>query len=94
MLRWWSTYEQGLLAWLNRFPRSATSRERKLMLSVIRLVALSLALLVIGLLGVSVSGLENWLTGAAAGAVTMVAGLTLLTLAMALDAILVIVYGD
>ncbi|HEX8731648.1 MAG TPA: hypothetical protein VF725_06255 [Ktedonobacterales bacterium] len=94
MLRWWITYEQGLLVRLNRFPRSATSRERMFMLSVIRLGALSLALLVIGLLGVSVSALANWLTGAAAGAVTLVVGLTLLTLAMALIALLIIVYGD
>jgi hypothetical protein len=70
-----------------------------LMLSAIRLVAFSLALLLIsllliGLLSVSASVMANWVTGAAAGAVTFVVGLTLLTLAMAISTVRIIVYGD
>ena len=94
MLRWWTTYEQTLLAKLTRFPLSTTPRERMLMLSAIRLVALSLAVLLIGLLSISVSVMANWEMVAMAGAVTLVVGLTLLTLAMALGTVLVIVYGD
>lgn len=94
MLRWWTTYEQTLLARLNRFPLSTTPRERMLMLSAIRLGALSLALLLIGLLGIAVGVLANWEMGALAGAVILVAGSTLLTLVIVLGTILVIVYGD
>lgn len=94
MLRWWTTYEQTLLARLIRFPLSTTPRERMLMLSVIRLGALSLALLIFGVLGISTGVLTGWRTGALVGAVLYVMGLTLLTLVIVLGTILVIVYGD
>ena len=94
MLTRWLAYEQTLLAKLNRFPRSATPRERMLMLVAIRLGALGLALLLFGLLGISAGVLTDWRTGALAGAVTLVVGSTLLTLVITLGAILILVYGD
>lgn len=94
MLRWWTTYEQTLLTKLIRFPLSTTPRERMLMLSAIRLVALSLALLIFGMLSISMGAILNWTALVMGGAVTFIAGLVLLVLTMALNAILIIVYGD
>lgn len=94
MLMRWLAYEQTLLAKLNRFPRSATPRERMLMLVAIRLAALGTVLSIVGVLGISVGMLTNWVTGALAGAVLCVMGVALLAMAMAVSVILIIVYGD